>query len=605
MSRWIGSGCFFILAFVFVVLPLGFPRVGQASMLEEMAGELRLHAPAECEVLFDSLDAAAFGELPPGSGRSRRGLPAIVSLSIPGGTLAAAWVRDNGTRGVDPSTGRPLVPSTINANAFDAICAQSKGSNTLDLTACNLDVFNSQNLVIPTNSLSPTLAVLFGTLFSGQDPDAIAPITGGGLFLALAGYGPEAQVQVRTMTAGNNGLPAGARTPLVPLVVDPNDGPVANHPVPIQNLFTQYGLSPVLTDEQEALLGCGPFYGTNCDIDGVGLMRSELSALVQSWPIPEGEPVCTRYEGSMPSILPGCRGPGDPGYNINVDGSTSGADLLGNDFERVHPFTGEAWASEIAIFSWNYLKSLVAFSFPEDPNNPRDDEFDPNDPLRTDGCSFASPLPCCSVAQQLSITTRAPGENASRPPLRHWLWETGAEYLVTEATGELEDFLGWTIFAFGPEQSRVGEAEVGVPLFLSPPDPLPAVPDSPLVVIHPGADGSVGTEDDNIAAIAYGVVTDRDGDGILDASDNCTEAENASQLDSDGDDYGNACDCDFDQNLACSIADFSIFREDYIATMDRGVGTDMDGNGAVSIADFSLFRDGYVAGEPGPSGLVP
>jgi hypothetical protein len=98
---------------------------------------------------------------------------------------------------------------------------------------------------------------------------------------------------------------------------------------------------------------------------------------------------------------------------------------------------------------------------------------------------------------------------------------------------------------------------------------------------------------------------DSDGDGIPDVSDNCIEEKNASQLDTDGDDYGNACDCDFDQNLACSIADFSIFREDYIATADRGVGTDMDGNGAVSIADFSLFRDGYVAGVPGPSGLVP
>ena len=102
-----------------------------------------------------------------------------------------------------------------------------------------------------------------------------------------------------------------------------------------------------------------------------------------------------------------------------------------------------------------------------------------------------------------------------------------------------------------------------------------------------------------------GDALDSDGDGIPDASDNCIEEENASQLDTDGDDYGNACDCDFDQNLACSIADFSIFREDYIATADRGVGTDMDGNGAVSIADFSLFRTGYVAGVPGPSGLTP
>jgi hypothetical protein len=98
---------------------------------------------------------------------------------------------------------------------------------------------------------------------------------------------------------------------------------------------------------------------------------------------------------------------------------------------------------------------------------------------------------------------------------------------------------------------------------------------------------------------------DSDGDGVEDPEDNCTEAANPSQLDTDGDDYGNACDCDFDQNLACNIADFTIFREDFIATADRGVGTDMDCNGAVSIADFSLFREGFVAGVPGPSGLVP
>ena len=98
---------------------------------------------------------------------------------------------------------------------------------------------------------------------------------------------------------------------------------------------------------------------------------------------------------------------------------------------------------------------------------------------------------------------------------------------------------------------------------------------------------------------------DADDDLVEDDLDNCVQVSNPLQEDTDGDDYGNACDCDFDQNLACNIADFSIFREDYIATVDRGVGTDMDGNGAVSIADFSLFRTGYVAAVPGPSGLVP
>jgi arylsulfatase A-like enzyme len=98
---------------------------------------------------------------------------------------------------------------------------------------------------------------------------------------------------------------------------------------------------------------------------------------------------------------------------------------------------------------------------------------------------------------------------------------------------------------------------------------------------------------------------DADEDLVEDDLDNCVEVSNPSQLDADGDDFGNVCDCDFDQNFTCSIGDFSIFREDYIATVDRGVGTDMDEDGAVGVADFSLFRDGYVAGEPGPSGLVP
>jgi hypothetical protein len=97
---------------------------------------------------------------------------------------------------------------------------------------------------------------------------------------------------------------------------------------------------------------------------------------------------------------------------------------------------------------------------------------------------------------------------------------------------------------------------------------------------------------------------DSDGDGVPDEFDNCVLQANAEQLDADEDRLGNACDCDFDQSDTCNIADFSIFREDFIATADSGVGTDMDGDGAVNIADFSLFRTGFVAGVPGPSGIL-
>jgi hypothetical protein len=288
------------------------------------------------------------------------------------------------------------------------------------------------------------------------------------------------------------------------------------------------GLQPVLTEEQEALLGCGPFYGTQCDIDGVGLVSSELSALLRSWPPSEagtwdttdasraqpgtvgyeGDTVCARQQGGMTSILPGCRGPDDPGYDPLVDGTTTGFNSVGVPYpeERRHPFTDQVWSSSMAVLSWNLLGALVALSSADDPTNVLAHEFDPDDPLRLDGCSLANPLPCCSVASALGLTTQKPEEDPGQLPLRHWLWETGAEYLVTEATGDLDGFLGWALFAYGPEQSRRIGDEVGVPFFLSPPDPRPPIPDSPLIVRHPGLDGIPGTDDDNVAGVAYGVV---------------------------------------------------------------------------------------------------
>jgi len=386
------------------------------------------------------------------------------------------------SRNVDPLSGRPrwgmstgpcrtgkeascltaqnaLTHHSVNEMEYHFICATSIGFLDLDTTSCGQSIYNSQNPALvggDVNTNSPTIAVALSAGYSGQDPNANAPITGGGLYLALAAYGPSSQAQVRAMTAGNP-FPAGVNTPLVPLVMDPNDGPAASHPIPFQNLFTQFGLSRFLTDEQEALLGCGPFYGTNCDIEGMDLMNAEASATTQSWPLFDGTftngmgtwlttdsskiqpgtvgfqggPVCTRYEGGKTFILPGCRGPRDYGYNVNVDGSTFGPDAFGNVYQRVHPFTGQQWNSEMAVLSWNALMVLAALSFPEDPNHPKDTEFAPNDPFRTNACSFAAPQYCGNVSAYNSIigvrrsSIRAGGNG--RYGRRDFIWHGGGD----------------------------------------------------------------------------------------------------------------------------------------------------------------------------------
>jgi hypothetical protein len=239
-------------------------------------------------------------------------------------------------------------------------------------------------------------------------------------------------------------------TPLVPLSHDPGDGePLTPAAIPPDLLgraispWTLASLLPYLTDQQEALLGCGPFYGTQCDLGGIDLMNMEGSGQIMSWPQfdstsgqvtwdttdgsliqpgtvgYEGGPVCTRFEDGELHVLPGCRGPGDPGYVPDVDGSTTGPGSQGLTYlgGRRHPFTGQPWANEMAIVSWNTMMVLIALSSPPDDADPGDlglSYFDPEDPFRTDGCSFAAPAFCANVAAVLGHGIRAP-EGTFRP----------------------------------------------------------------------------------------------------------------------------------------------------------------------------------------------
>jgi hypothetical protein len=116
----------------------------------------------------------------------------------------------------------------------------------------------------------------------------------------------------------------------------------------------------------------------------------------------------------------------------------------------------------------------------------------------------------------------------------------------------------------------------------------------------------------DVGDVALAPEPDSDGDGLRDGRDNCVNAANGpdagpnDQLDTDGDAYGNLCDCDFNQDGACDLVDFSNgFLPDFVSQTDSGVGTDMNGDEVVDLEDFQSFLSGFVAGEPGPSGLVP
>jgi hypothetical protein len=101
--------------------------------------------------------------------------------------------------------------------------------------------------------------------------------------------------EIRTMTYDGRGKVT------VNLNADSNDGTTdypAGHPLLSESDFgvtvgffydTFMGsLSAKLTDQQEALLGCGRFYRTSCDLDGIDLLNMEASVAYQSWPDVEG-----------------------------------------------------------------------------------------------------------------------------------------------------------------------------------------------------------------------------------------------------------------------------------------------------------------------------
>jgi hypothetical protein len=353
------------------------------------------------------------------------------------------------SRNVDPVSGRPrhtettgrcrtgrepacldegnaLAAHSVNQQLFSMICATSIGFTNLDLSACGQTIFNSTRRTgadpnVPAMAPEPRVLVALNTVLSGDRPGLILP----GLAAGLAGLAePPATSQAR-LAAQLAGF--GVESPALPLRIDPADGGPdlpAGHPLLAEPDFDATvgvfyntlggSLSAVLSDAQEGLLGCGRYYGTSCDLDGVDLMNAEASAILQSFPGFEGTlgdwdtadasraqpgtvgfeggPVCTRFADGRSLVLPGCRGPGDRDYDPRKDGTTLGL---------VHPFTKQPFRSEMAALSWNALMGFVAFSAAPQVDI---DVFDVENVLRTDGCSFRKPQLCSNVQALFQVS---------------------------------------------------------------------------------------------------------------------------------------------------------------------------------------------------------
>lgn len=90
---------------------------------------------------------------------------------------------------------------------------------------------------------------------------------------------------------------------------------------------------------------------------------------------------------------------------------------------------------------------------------------------------------------------------------------------------------------------------------------------------------------------------DSDGDGVVDACDNCTLVANPGQSDQDGDGYGNQCDGDYNNNGMVDFQDAATFRQMLGGTDPGG---DFNSNGSVDFQDLAVFR-AMIGYPPGPS----
>jgi len=114
------------------------------------------------------------------------------------------------------------------------------------------------------------------------------------------------------------------------------------------------------------------------------------------------------------------------------------------------------------------------------------------------------------------------------------------------------------------------------------------------------ADPFYTAQNNSVELISVSVFPDADSDGFPDAIDNCLLVSNSDQRDTNGDNIGNACDPDFNQDCIVNFIDLATFGNNFLLPGD--LDTDLNGDGVTNFVDLVVLTD-RIFEAPGPSGL--
>ncbi|MGH0036670.1 MAG: DUF1302 family protein [Myxococcota bacterium] len=198
----------------------------------------------------------------------------------------------------------------VNQQIFAMICSTTIGFSGLDRRACAQTVFGST--ADPTGT-GIFIAQAIGATVRGSDSanTILSGLLTSGVKLPLVLLNSVAN-DPQDLGNGNTNCKASyfafGTTPVF-IPIDPTEdqrprcgGNDPSELTPgVHGNFAVAGeaLAQGLSPEQEALLGCGPFWGTNCDDDGFDLMNMELSSVMQSFTGVEGTNTGWRTDGKV------------------------------------------------------------------------------------------------------------------------------------------------------------------------------------------------------------------------------------------------------------------------------------------------------------------